>query len=334
MSFEESARRLVLVTGATGFVGSAVCPILARAGYRVRRAVRTHAAAGPGDAVIGEINERTDWPDALRGVKYVVHLAARAHATQSRERELHAEYERVNVAGTRRLAERAVEAGVRRFVFLSSVKANGEVTGEHPFRESDPPRPEDAYGRTKREAEELLMRIGRESRMDVVVLRSPLVYGPGVKGNFLRFMRLVASGIPLPLGSIDNRRSLVYVGNLASAILACVERPQAAARTYLVSDGEDLSTADLARAIGKALQFRPLVLRCPVSLLEAAARVARRSAELARLTRSLTVDSTRIRRELGWIPPYSSAAGLRETAQWYYAHVDAGARAELTHRAT
>jgi nucleoside-diphosphate-sugar epimerase len=319
---------VVLVTGASGFVGTALCGVLAQAGYRVRRALRTAALASPDDVVVGDINEHTVWHDALRGAKFVVHLAARTHAIDKRRADVAAEYQRINVAGTRQLAEAAAYAGIGRFVFLSSVKVNGEVTGEHRFCETDPPRPEDSYGETKLEAEDFLKTLASRAPMEIVIVRSPLVYGPGVKGNFERLMRYVASGVPLPLGSIRNRRSLIYVGNLADAILACMERPQAAGRTYLVSDGEDMSTPELVGALAQALRLKPRVLSCPVRLLQAVANHTGKSAEIARLTHSLAIDTTRIRHELGWTPPYSAAYGLRETARWYYAHVNGKARAE------
>jgi len=324
---------LVLVTGATGLVGRALCRALQGAGYRVRRALRTRSFAGPDDVVVGDIDHETDWANALAGVKYVVHLAARTHVLEKPDAHAVAEYERVNMEGTRRLAEQAAAVGVRRFVFLSSVKVNGEATTDRGFRETDSPCPEDPYGRTKQEAEELLFRLACESPMEVVVLRSPLVYGPGVKGNFERLMRYVAARVPLPLGSVDNRRSLIYVGNLADAIIACVERPQARGRVYLVSDGEDMSTPDLIRAVGHALHVQPFIVRCPVRWLALLARSAGRSAELARLTNSLAVDMTRIQHELGWTPPYSAAEGLRVTAEWYHSRVDDRARAEEAHRA-
>jgi nucleoside-diphosphate-sugar epimerase len=328
-----SSPPVVLVTGATGLVGRALCRVLARAGYRVRRALRARALAGPEDAIVGDIGGETDWTTALHGVKYVVHLAARTHVLEKPDARAVAEYERVNVAATRRLAGQAAVAGVRRFVFLSSVKVNGEATTGRGFQEDDAPCPEDPYGETKRDAEELLLCLARETSMEVVVLRSPLVYGPGVKGNFERLMRLVTTRLPLPLASVDNRRSLIYVGNLADAILTCMERPQASGRVYLVSDGEDMSTPELIRAIGQSLHVQPFIMRFPVRWLRAIAWATGRSAEIGRLTNSLAVDTTRIRRELGWTPPYSPAEGLRETAEWYHSRVDDRARAKEAHRA-
>jgi nucleoside-diphosphate-sugar epimerase len=201
------------------------------------------------------------------------------------------------------------------------------------FSENDTPQPQDAYGRTKREAENVLAAIARTHAMELVVLRSPLVYGPGVKGNFERLMRYVAAGFPLPLGSVENRRSLIYVGNLAHAIVACLEKPEAAGRTYLVSDGHDLSTPDLVKAIARALHVKPRLVSCPVDLLRRVASCLGRSAEVARLTQSLRVDITRIRAELGWAPPHGVTEGLAETARWYDSRVNDRARVEEAHRA-
>ena len=328
----ESDKQRVLVTGATGLVGTATCATLAQADYGVRRALRRQTIAARDDVVVGDIDGETRWDAALDGVTSVVHLAARTHAMTRSDTDA-AEYRRVNVEGTRRLAEDAARHGVRRFVFLSSIKVNGEATPDRPFGEHDAPQPQDAYGKTKREAEDVLAAIGRTHAMEVVVLRSPLVYGPGVKGNFERLMRYVAAGIPLPLASVDNRRSLIYVGNLAHAILACLQKPQAAGRTYLVSDGHDLSTPDLMTAIAHALHVKPRLFSCPVGLIRMTAGWFGKSAEVARLTQSLSADTTRITAELGWAPPYSVGEGLRETAQWYHSRVNDEARVEEAHRA-
>jgi nucleoside-diphosphate-sugar epimerase len=322
-----SAAPLVLVTGANGFVGTALCDALLRRGYGVRRVLRSGTHAIADDVVVGDIGAAPEWAAVLAGVEYVVHLAARTHVMEKAASRDLSEYRRVNVEGTRRLAQCAARAGVRRFVFLSSIKVNGEETLDSAFREGDPVRPEEAYGITKWEAEDALTLISRDTAMETVILRPPLVYGPGVKGNFLRLMRAVALGVPLPLGSVKNCRSLIHVGNLIDAILACMTAPSAAGRLFLVSDGEDLSTPQLIAALGRALQVRPRLLGCPVSVLEMAGRVLGRSSEMARLTRSLQVDSRRIRDELGWKPPYTVTQGMADTARWYHAHVDHRARA-------
>ncbi len=312
-----SADNTVLVTGANGFVGNALCEALIASARRVRRAVRV-ARPGLSDAVAtGDIGPDTDWRPALEGVGSVVHLAARTHVLHETAADAQAEYRRINVEGTRRLAQMAAQAGVRRLVFMSSIKVNGEAT-ERPFTERDVPRPEDAYGRSKWETEQALAQVTAETGLEVAVLRPPLVYGPGVKGNFLRLMDVVARGTPLPLGSIENRRSLVYVGNLVDAIVKALDAPGAAGRTYLVSDGEDVSTPDLVRALAQALGVRPRLLPCPPALLQFGAALAGKRAELARLTGSLQVDSAALRRELDWRPRCTLAQGLAETARWYY----------------
>lgn len=306
-----------LVTGANGFVGSVLVNVLQK--QIIRRALRrTVSPALPGDIVVGDIGPKTDWKPALQGVDCVIHLAARTHVIDERSADPLDAYRHINVLGTQRLAEQAAAAGVRRFVFLSSIKVNGETTAPlHPFTEEDSPQPQDAYGTTKREAEDALREISARTSMEVVVLRPPLVYGPGVKGNFLRLLRLIDRGMPLPLASVNNLRSLVYVGNLVDAIVKCVDSPAAAGKTYLVSDGEDLSTPDLIRKLASAMGRTPRLLPCPPSLLHLGATLLGKRAEVLRLTGSLTMDSTRIRSELGWQPPFSVAQGLEETGRWY-----------------
>jgi nucleoside-diphosphate-sugar epimerase len=313
---------LVLVTGATGFVGSALCAALERNDTAFRRAVGRPANSAAGDVVVGEIGPDTDWREALRGTRAVVHLAARTHVLRDGSRDPLAEYRRINVAGTRCLAEAAAEAGVARFIFMSSVKVNGERTGAQPFRETDQPRPQDAYGVTKVEAEQELARVAAGSGMAVTILRPPLVYGPGVKGNFLALMRAIYRGVPLPLASVDNRRSLVYVENLASAVLACLEKSQSAGETYLVSDGEDLSTPEMIRRLAAALGTRPRLFAFSPALLRVAGAVSGRGEQIARLTGSLCTDSTKFRRDLGWAPPFSVEEGFARTAHWFVSCVE------------
>jgi UDP-N-acetyl-alpha-D-quinovosamine dehydrogenase len=314
---------LVLVTGATGFVGTALCAALAAAGYPVRRALRTSESATARDVVVGEIDERTDWTRALESVGVVVHLAARTHVLEKATEPL-SEYRRLNVRGTKKLVEAAADK-VRRFVFLSSVKVNGEVTTGKPFQETDAPQPQDTYGITKLEAEELLTAAAQRTGLDLVILRPPLVYGPGVKGNLLRLLRLIAGGAPLPFKSIDNRRSLIGVANLADAIVACVRSPQAAGRTYLLSDAEDLSTPTLVRMLAAPMHVKPRLFRFPVGLLEGAGALMGKTGEITRLTRSLEIDSSRIRTELAWVPPQSVALGLAQTGRWYNSQICARA---------
>jgi len=307
----------VLVTGANGFIGRALCDVLVASGRRVRKAVRMPVPGLEDTVAVGDIGPDTDWRTALERVSGVVHLAARTHVLRETSTDPLAEFRKINVSGTERLARSAAAGGVRRLVFVSSVKVNGERTEERPFTEGGAPRPEDAYGVSKWEAEQALSRIAAETGLEVVVLRPPLVYGPGVKGNFLRLMNLVARGVPLPLGAVDNRRSFIYTGNLAGAIVQALDAPQAAGRTYLASDGEDVSTPDLVRGLARALGVKPLLPSFPLAALGLAATLAGRRAEFARLTGSLQVDSSRIRRELDWRPPFTLAQGLELTAKWY-----------------
>jgi nucleoside-diphosphate-sugar epimerase len=313
----------LLVTGASGFIGRALCESLAASGRAPRRAVRQPSAGTPDSSAIGDIGPDTDWKSALEGVRCVVHLIARTHVLRETAADPLSEYRRINVMGTERLAREAAASGVRRLVFLSSVKVNGEHTSTRPYTEDDMPQPEDAYGISKLEAEQALARIAGETRLEIVVLRPPLVYGPGVKGNFLRLMDIVTRGVPLPLGSAINHRSLVYVGNLVDAVIKAIDAPQAAGRVYLVSDGEDVSTPELIREIAKALGVDTRLFPCPTPLLRIAGMLSGRGAETARLIGSLQVDSSRIRRELGWHPRFRLEQGLAETARWYRARIGA-----------
>ena len=231
-------------------------------------AVRSSAGL-PGEQLIGELDSDTNWTVALNGVDAVVHLAARVHVMHDRRRFPQQAFHRVNALGTVRLAEQAAAAGVKRLVFLSSIKVNGEGSPV-PYRETDPPAPQDPYAISKWEAEQGLHDIAARTGLEVVILRPPLVYGPGVKANFRRLMNAVRKGIPLPFGSIDNRRSLLYLGNLVDAIRVCIEHPAAANKTYLISDGEDVSTPDLVRRLARAMNRPARLLAVPPALLTAA----------------------------------------------------------------
>jgi nucleoside-diphosphate-sugar epimerase len=308
----------VLVTGASGFVGSAVLPALRAKGHMVRAAVRREADCDADEQVrVGDLSPDADWRDAVRGIDAVVHLAARVHVMHDTSPDPLAEFRRSNVEGTLALARAAAAAGAKRMVFLSSIKVNGEATTDRPFTERDAPAPKDPYGVSKAEAEAGLARVATESGLELVVLRPPLVYGPGVRANFLRLVRLADRGAPLPFGAVDNRRSMVFVGNLADAIVRCVEHPAAAGRTFLVSDGEDLSTSDLIARLAKALGKRATLVPVPPALMRAAARLLGKSAEADRLLGSLRIDSSALRASLAWQPPFTVDEGLAATAAWY-----------------
>lgn len=309
-------RSRVLVTGATGFVGQALCESLMRGGWHVRRAVRNNAPAA--DFAVRNIGPDTDWHAALKDVECIVHLAARTHVIDDDSRSAMDAYMRLNVEGTIKLARDAASCGVRRFVFLSSIKVNGEHTADRPYSEADVPHPQDAYGISKHEAEQALWLIARDTELDVTVLRPPLIYGPGAKANFLRLMHLCARRLPLPFASIANRRSLIYLGNLVDAIGACLKNSAANGKTYLVSDNESVATPELIREVSKALGVEPRLFRFPPSLMAFGATLLGRRADWQRLAGSLQVDGSRICKELGWRPPYSMAQGLAETAQWYH----------------
>lgn len=311
----------VLVTGAAGFVGRVVCAHLLAQGWRVRGAIRTEQDAvrlppGVEAIAIGSIGPQTSWEKALDGMQAVVHLAARAHVMSDDASDPLAAYREVNVLGTQRLARSAASAGIGRFVFMSSVKVNGEGAPE-PYVELAVPRPGDPYGVSKWEAEQALWLAAAGSGLSPVVLRSPLVYGPGVKANFLKLMRAVDRGLPFPVASILNQRSFIFVGNLADAIFVCLTHPGAEGRTYLVCDGEDVSTAELIRRIAHALGRPARVFPFPPAALLSAARLLGRAAAAKRMLGSLVVDSAAIRRELSWTPAYSMAQGLKETATWF-----------------
>jgi nucleoside-diphosphate-sugar epimerase len=259
----------------------------------------------------------TDWRETLSGVTTVIHLAARVHVMHEVDADPQAEFRRMNVAVTEQLARSAVASGAKRLVYISSIKVNGEATHGTTFTEADQPSPQDPYGVSKCEAEQALHRIARETGLEVVIVRPPLVYGPGVKGNFIQMLKVLVRGVPLPLASVRNRRSLVYVENLADALIACAIHPAAAGQTYLVSDGEDISTPQLLRNLGDALGAPAHLFPCPPTLLNLAGRLTGRAAQVERLLGSLQVDSGKISRELDWTPPYTLQQGLQATAEWY-----------------
>jgi nucleoside-diphosphate-sugar epimerase len=311
----------ILVTGATGFIGRALCPVLRGRGFEVRAAVRGWAGLAPDIelAEIEDIGPGTRWSAAVSGTDAIVHLAGRAHVLGRRSADEAAKVRALNVDGTSHLARAAARAGVRRFVFVSTAKVHGEESAGWPWTEEDSPAPQDLYAQTKWEAEEALADVARTTSLEVVVLRPPLVYGPGVKANFLRLLRTVERGIPVPLGAVRNQRSLIYVGNLADAITLCLGHPAAANRTFLVSDGEDVSTPELIRRVAAAMDRPARLVSVPVWMLRLGASLIGRGADFDRLAGDFALDASAIRRDLGWRPPHSMRSGLAETAKWYRA---------------
>ena len=334
--------RNVLITGANGFIGRVLCDKLLADGYQVRGAVRgstqmTALPSGVEGVMAGDIGPETDWGEALSGIDGIVHLAAHVHVMREIVADPLAVFRQVNVVGTKCLARQAAEAGVKRMVYLSSVNKWGrdrgqrsgkdrsqksEVRGQEGepkefFSEKDVPEPQDPYAVSKWEAEQGLLAIAEETGLEVVIIRPPLVYGLGVKGNFLRLLKLVKRGIPLPFGCVKNRRSMVYLGNLVSAIMICLEHPKAAGETFLVSDGEDISTAELVQKMASAMGHRATLLPVPLVMLKALGLLTGKRAEIDRLTSSLCVDSSKIRELLDWQAPYTFEQGIQETVDWY-----------------
>jgi len=313
----------LLVTGGSGFVGGALCASLSESGHTVRLAQRlANAKSGTFEqVVVGQVDAATDWSAALKDVEVVIHLAARVHVMDDQSADPLAEFRRVNVDGSLNLAKQAASAGVKRLIYLSSVKVNGEYTLQgHPFKESDIANPQDDYGLSKFEAEQGLLLIAQQTGMEVVIIRPPLVYGRGVKANFASMMRAVKRGIPLPLGAIRNNRSFVYVGNLVSLITTCMRHPAAANQVFLVSDGCDLSTTQLLQACATSLGVNSKLWTLPQRLIEGLAAMMGKRDVAQRLCGDLQVDISKARALLGWTPPISVADGLKATALDFKRH--------------
>ena len=304
----------ILVTGANGFVGGALCSQAVVRGMVVRGITRTpcNLPAEVGNLVVGRIDDGTNWREMLTGCEVVIHLAARVHVMHDTETDPLTAFRSVNVGGTLNLACQAAAAGVKRFVFISSVKVSGESTSPgRAFTEADAPNPQDAYGLSKHEAEQGLRRLSADTGMDVVIIRPPLVYGPGVKANFAALMRAVQRGWPLPVGAVHNQRSLVALDNLVDFIVTCITHPQAANQTFFVSDGQDLSTTELVRGMAQAAGVSARLLPVPVWALQAGASLLGKGNAVQRLCGNLQVDISKARSFLGWVPSVAVAEGLR-----------------------
>lgn len=313
-------REAVLVTGASGFVGNALMECLEARGRSVLGASRT---AGPSSRyrTCPALDERADWSSLVSGTAVVVHAAARVHVMRETAADPLTEFRQVNVQGTLRLARQAAGAGVRRFVFVSSIKVNGEETAPgRPFTAADRPAPVDPYGISKLEAERGLQQISAETGMELVIVRPPLVYGPGVGANFRRLMRWVHKGVPLPLGAIRNRRSLIALDNLVDLIDRCIDHPAAIGRVLLVSDGEDLSTPELLRRVGHTLGRPARLLPVPQSLLSLGGAALGKRDLVRRLCGSLQIDASETRALLGWVPPTGVDDALGRTVRHFLMH--------------
>lgn len=312
-------KEIVLVVGASGFVGKVVCQDLLRRGYRVRAAARRSQdlPSGSEHVALPDLTAaETDWLPLVRDVQAVVYLAARVHVMNDTHPDPLAAYRAVNRDAPLALAQAAAQAGVSRFIYLSSIKVNGEATEiGQPFTEQNVPAPTDPYGISKFEAEQGLLELGQLSNLEVVVLRPPLVYGPGVKANFMALARLAGRGWPLPLGAVRNRRSLIYVENLADLVAVVLQHPSAPGQVFLASDAEDLSTADLTRQLAEAQGRRAWLVAVPTHWLWGLGKMVGRSNMLSRLLGSLEVDSSKAREQLDWVPPYPIWQALARTGR-------------------
>jgi nucleoside-diphosphate-sugar epimerase len=308
---------MILVTGASGFVGNALCAALSEAHIPFRGASRT-LISNPGSDFnfnlwsVGELNKNTNWCRALVDATCVIHCASKVHSMGGESQNNLSEYRVVNVDGTRRLAEQAVAAGVKRFIYISSIKVNGERTEcDAPFSVRDSPSPKDAYSLSKYEAEEALFKISSETGLEVVVIRPPLIYGPRVKGNLARLLMLIRRRIPLPLGALRNRRSFVGIDNLLDLTIRCVDHPSASGQVFLVSDGDDLTVATFAKYIADAMQCPSRFFDVPPSLLRLAGKILGRQAEIDRFVGTLQIDISETRKILEWTPMLCVKEGIR-----------------------
>lgn len=307
----------VLVTGASGFIGQHLRRVLAARHMHVRTTARTSGSADPDAVVIERIDGRTDWSSAVAGAHSVVHLAARVHVMDEPSAASLQAFREINTEGSANLAEQAATAGVRRFIYLSTIKVNGDSTDATPFRESDVPAPADAYAISKWEAEQRLRDIAQRTGLELVVVRPPLVYGPGVKGNILRLLRWIELGIPLPFANVENRRSLIGLDNLVDFIVHCLDHPNAANETFLIADERNISTAELVCAMACGMGKKCRLFPMPKRSVHALLKIGGKAGLWQRLWDDLQVDPSKARRLLNWRPPTDISAGLAEVGRWY-----------------
>jgi len=314
----------ILVTGANGFVGKELCKELLQRQFAVYAVVRTEQAKEYLQAHFNKLSNHFEirmlpkshdlhqWITLVDGIDVIIHLVARVHQVNEKGNQSQ-EYFKVNVELTRQLAHAAAKAGVKRFIYLSSIKVNGEKTNfDSVYREDSSPDPVDDYGKTKLEAEKTLIAAANESALEYVILRPPLIYGAGAKANFKNLVAIIEKGYPVPFALIKNQRSFIYIGNLISAIITCIDHPKAKNAVYLISDGQDVSTAELVKYIAKALNKSSRLWPVPLFLLRLLGKLTGKSAMVAKLLDSLAVDSSRIRKELAWQPPYTLEQALQE----------------------
>ena len=305
----------ILITGGTGFVGKALSKKLISNRFLVNISTRTDKLINLKEVIsynIGEIDHKTDWTNALNKVDCVIHCAAKTQVMNELEKDKLDDFKKVNIHGTINLAEQAASNGIKRFIFLSSIKVNGEKTlKSSSFKNYDIAKPEDTYGISKWEAEQELWKISKRTKLEVIIIRSPLVYGHEVKGNLMSLMKLINSGIPLPFGLIKNQRSLVGIDNLVDLIALCIDHPDAAEKTFLVSDGEDLSTPDLINYIATSMGCRAHLFPLPIFLLKFLGSIFGKQKEINRLVGSLRIDNSFVKETLNWTPPLSIEEGIR-----------------------
>lgn len=310
------------ISGSSGFVGRSLCKRLLIEGHRIRGALLAPASSPFQETnfepvIINPLESQPSLESSLTGADIVIHLAARVHVMQESSNDPLKEFRKVNLDGSAHLARQAAQAGVKRFVFMSSIGVNGNSSGDTPYTEQDTPQPHSPYALSKYEAEQRLKEIGADYGMEVVIVRAPLVYGPYNPGNFLTLLKAVHRMLPLPFGTVNNQRSFLYIDNLVDALCCCAVHPKAANKTYLVSDGEEISTSQLIRDLAANMNKHAYLLPVPASILRQIAKFLGRSSQIEQLVGSLVIDSSKIRRELDWTPPFTIAHGLQQTADWY-----------------
>lgn len=310
----------ILITGAGGFVGEQLCRTLEDAKIDFRRVLRRRVNGRPADFMVDDINGSTDWNGALKGIDVIVHLAARVHVMNDNSADPLAAFREMNVDATLNLARQAVSNGVRRFVFVSSIKVNGEETTGIPFTAFDEPAPIDPYGQSKLEAETALKELAKVTDLEVVIVRPPLVYGPGVRANYLKLMQLIRRGVPLPLAAIHNRRSMVAIENIVDLLISCAHHPSAAGQTFLVSDDRDVSITELLGMLGAAMGKRSLLFPVPASIIAGIAALFGKSGAASRILGSLQVDIDHTKSTLGWKPVISMEEAVNKTVTYFLTH--------------